>query len=115
MDKRFDKLNNWLLFELICTFLTLLWTIRAISELRVYGSGMTQWEEYLFYGVILLVLRIFFLGRAWWSFIPGSSKDESDDKVNDPWAFCETDYCSNKVALGKNTKYCAVHINSDGE
>ena len=74
MDNQFDKLKSWLLFELICTVGALIWTIYAISELlelRVYGSGMTQMETYFFCGAFLLVLRIFFLSRAWWSFYGG--------------------------------------------
>ena len=82
MDNRFNNLKSWLLFELICTVGALIWTLYVISELRGYGSGMTQWETYLFCGVILLVLRIFFLGRAWWSFIPDD--DDDDDTYLKP-------------------------------
>jgi|TARA_B100000959_G_scaffold246851_1_gene272683 hypothetical protein len=72
MDKRFIPLKSWLLFELIVTIGALIWTIYAITGLPSYSSSsITQMEAYFFFGVILLVLRVFFLFNAWWSFYDG--------------------------------------------
>ena len=48
-------------------------------------------------------------------------EQDTDDAVPDwrgtdeSWVNCAIQDCSNKVSLGKGTKYCAIHIDSDGE
>ena len=72
MDRQFDKLNSWLLFELIVTVLSLLLVFFLGSEtVRLnrtlpYGEMGYAWLG----GMLLLILRIFFLGRARLSLIP---------------------------------------------
>ena len=83
MDKQFDKLNSWLLFELIVTVSTLLLVFFLGMNNKPPGDMVYAWLG----GMFFLILRIFFLGSAWWSLydgawkgdnyknIPGSSKD----------------------------------------
>ena len=59
MDKPFNKLSHWLLFELIVTVLMLFLYLKGADG---YAVALGD----LFYMIVLLFVgRIFFLGRAW--------------------------------------------------
>jgi len=67
MDKLI-KLNRWLLFELIVTIASLLLLFFiGVDNLSEMGDEMGYtWLG----GMFLLILRIFFLGSAWFSLLP---------------------------------------------
>ena len=65
MDKQFDRLKSWLLFELICTGMGLFGAFVSLANLPRASGDMDVWLSIL---IILLILRIVFLFRAWWSF-----------------------------------------------
>jgi len=68
MDKRFNKLQSWLFFELLLTVAGLgLW----IYHLKPPIADIFDWhikDTIDWSGIIFLIARIFFLGSAWLSF-----------------------------------------------
>ena len=90
MDKQFDKLKSWLLFELICTVgvMTLLATTYAYPPPEM--SLHHEFKLWMSVGGMVLILRILFLGRAWFSFLPDNddptpvTRSKFEPKVFEP-------------------------------
>ena len=121
--KMLKALNHWVLFELTLSIGGVFYLFYYLGKYWDIVVRTIPWVYVV--AILLLIVRAIILYRLWYSTNPTAGIDTADDSVpdyrepeiimNDSWVNCVIQDCSNKVSLGKSTKYCAVHINSDGE